>query len=78
MAVQERLHAASAKERVQAEVHAEHPQDTSHQPVSTISGAIGVGLMGAAIWGPAGAILGMVAGATLGYFIHRQVASGAN
>ncbi len=40
---------------------------------STISGALGVGLIGAGLAGPAGAAIGMVAGALIAQVVQRFV-----
>ncbi len=43
-------------------------------PLRVMSGAIGIGLIGAAVMGPIGAVVGMVVGGVTGYIIQRRAA----
>ena len=43
--------------------------------MTAISGAIGVGLIGAGVIGPVGALMGMLVGGLVGHLIHRHAAS---
>ena len=47
---------------------------TRQHPTGAISGAIGIGLIGVAIQGPIGVLVGMIFGGLVGHFIrHRHL-----
>jgi predicted lipid-binding transport protein (Tim44 family) len=61
-----------------AKVEVEPVETAGQHPTSAISGAIGIGLIGAAIQGPIGALVGMVFGGLIGHLTHRRAESEPN
>jgi len=61
----------------QAEVDSTFSASVNRLPLSEISGAIAIGLLGGAVLGPVGALIGMLVGGLTGRFIHRRATSEA-